>query len=324
MAIRLEVTPKITTNFKSRHILSLDQFTPVSLRKLFETTDRIIKLLKRKSPLEILKRSVITLLFFEPSTRTFGSFSSAIKRLGGQTIDLLDPEKTTSFVKGESLKDTMQVLGTYSDIIIIRHPEKGFVQKAAAVSPVPVISGGEGAGEHPTQALYDTFTLYQKFGKLSHLKGLVLGDALYSRSIHSFIKALSLFPKDVIYLFSPPGLEISYDFERKLHGKIKLVRITRENEIPEDCNFWYTNRIQKERFKSRSVYEKALKDFPVITPELLAKKGNRDMIILDPLPRVGNIDIRVDSDPRSLYLTKQLENGVYIRMALVSLILGKI
>ena len=157
---------KIAGDFRKKHILSISQFDQASIAKLFKKTDWILSRVKRKKDLNILKRSVATLLFFEPSTRTFVSFSSAMKKMGGTTIDLLKPNETTSFFKGESLADAVKVFGTYTDLIIIRHPEKGYVQKVAEVSPVPVISGGDGAGEHPTQALYDTYTIYQRFRKL--------------------------------------------------------------------------------------------------------------------------------------------------------------
>ena len=313
---------EITSSFKDKHILSLSQFTPASIDLLFKKTDWLIKLIKRGTPVEILQRSVATLLFFEPSTRTFTSFSSAIKKLGGNTIDLLSPKETSSFAKGESLSDAMRVFSAYTDLIIVRHPEKGFAERAAAVSAIPVINAGDGSGEHPTQTLYDLYTINQRFGRLHRLTGLLMGDVQNSRSMHSLIKGLSLYKDNTLYLLSPRELRLSPDFKKSLPKKLKIIEITKESEIPTDCNFWYSNRLQKERLKKNSA--KIIKEFPVITPELLKKYGNKDLIIMDPLPRVGNIDEKVDSDPRAVYLTKQLENGLYVRAALVSLVLGKL
>lgn len=314
----------INEDFRGKHILSISQFSQKSILKLFKKTHWIINRIKQKRNINILKRSVAALLFFEPSTRTFLSFSSAIKKMGGETVDFLSPDETTSFVKGESISDAVKVFSAYTDLIIIRHPEKGFVQKVAEVSQVPVISGGDGAGEHPTQALYDAFTIHQKFGKLSGLKGLILGDVLYSRSIHSLLKTLALFKGNSIYLYAPKRLELSKELAQELKGKIKIQEINKVDDIPQDCHFWYTNRIQKERFKNMKLYQHALRSFPVITKSLLEKKGNKNMVILDPLPRVKNTDPEIDSDPRALYLTRQLENGMFVRMALVGLVLGKI
>ncbi len=314
----------ITTDFKGKHILSLTQFSKSAIQKLFKTTDKLIIRIAKRKDVSILTRSVTTLLFFEPSTRTFTSFSSGIKKMGGETIELLNPGETSSFAKNESLQDSIRVFSTYTDLIIIRHPEEGFIHKAARVSKVPVISAGEGAGEHPTQALYDLYTIYQRHKRLSNLKILILGDARFSRSIHSLILGLTLYENNVIYLLSPMGLELSKDQERSFGKKIKLVTIKNEKEIPKDCDLWYSNRIQKERFENLALYKKALKSFPVITTDLLKKYGNKKMIIMDPLPRVGNIDEEVDKDPRAKYLTDQLENGLYIRMALVGLVSGRI
>lgn len=315
---------KITTDFKGKHILSLTQFTKPAIRKLFGKTRWLIKRLKKKKDIDILNGSVSTLLFFEPSTRTFMSFSSGIKKLGGQTVEFTNPNETSSFAKKESLEDSVRVFSTYTDLIIVRHPENGFIQKMAENSSVPVISGGEGNGEHPTQALYDLFTVQQKIGRLSKLKVLVLGDVKFSRCIHSLIKGLALYPGNIVYWLAPKGLELSRELEQDVKKQVRIVKVRNVNEIPSDCNVWYTNRIQRERFKSNTLYKKALRSLPVITPELLKKKGNKNLIILDPLPRVNNIDERVDDDSRALYLRNQLENGLYVRMALVALVLGKI
>lgn len=313
---------KITSSYRGRHILSLSQFTPASISILFKKTDELHRLIKRKKPVDFLQRSVATLLFFEPSTRTFVSFSSAIKKLGGSTIDILSPGETSSFAKGESLSDSVKVFSTYTDIIIVRHPEKGFADRAASVSSVPVINAGDGEGEHPTQTLYDLYTIHQKFRRLDGLKGLVMGDVRNSRSIHSLLRGLALYKRNTIYLLSPKELFLTPDFKKSLPKTLTIIEITKESDIPVDCDFWYSNRLQKERVKGNA--QKILKNFPVITPTLLARYGNKKLILLDPLPRVGNIDEQVDQDPRAVYLTNQLENGLFVRAALVALVLGKL
>jgi len=315
---------KIEGDFKGKDILSIDQLSVKSLSKLFHTTDKIIRMLKKKKHFKVLSGKIITLLFFEPSSRTFGSFASAVKRLGGQTIEVQDVGHNSSVVKGESLSDTIKVFESYSDAIVIRHPEKGSAQKAAlAATAVPIINAGDGTGEHPTQAILDLYTIYQKFKRLDNLTGLIAGDLLNGRTVHSLIKGLSLYKKNALYLLSPKSLGLPTELINNLAKKIRLVEIEKEADIPTDLYFWYWTRVQKERFKNIGEYEKVKNRF-VITPELVIKKGNQHMIIMHPLPRVGEIDPRVDDDKRAVYLKLQVPNGVYTRMALLTLILSRL
>lgn len=313
---------KIEGDFKGKDILSIDQLCVKSLSKLFRTTDTIIRMVKKKKLPKMLSGKIITLLFFEPSSRTFGSFASAVKRLGGQTIEIQDPKNNSSIAKGESLSDMVKVFESYSDAIVMRHPEKGSAQKAAlAATTVPIINAGDGTGEHPTQAILDLYTIYQKFKKLDNLTGLIAGDLLNGRTVHSLIKGLSLYKKNTLYLLSPKSLGFPTELINNLAKKIRLVEIKNEADIPINLHFWYWTRVQQERFKNISEYEK-VKNQLIITPELVAKKGNRHMIIMHPLPRVGEIDPRVDDDERAVYLKLQVPNGVYTRMALLTLILS--
>lgn len=313
---------KIENNFKGKDILSIDQFCVKSLSKLFRTTDTIIRMLKKKKHLTMLSGKIITLLFFEPSSRTFGSFASAVKRLGGQTIEVQDVGRNSSVAKGESLSDTIKVFESYSDAIVMRHPEKGSAQKAAqAATTIPIINAGDGTGEHPTQAILDLYTIYQKFKRLDNLTGLIVGDLLNGRTVHSLIKGLSLYKKNTLYLLSPKSLSLPRELLNNLAKKIHLVEIENEADIPTNSHFWYWTRVQKERFKTMGEYEKVKNQF-VIIPKLVAKKGNPHMIIMHPLPRVGEIDPRVDGDERAVYLRLQVPNGVYTRMALLTLILS--
>ncbi|MBI4084291.1 MAG: aspartate carbamoyltransferase [Candidatus Levybacteria bacterium] len=315
---------KIGSDFKGKDILSLDQFDPQSLTALFTTVDILAPIAKEAKPSDILKGNIVTLLFFEPSSRTFGSFSGAIKRLGGQTIDVQDPIRVSSVAKGETLSDTIKVFESYCDAIVIRHPEIGAPRKAAeAAFFVPVINAGDGTGEHPTQALMDLYTLNKRFGRLDSLTALMAGDILNGRTVHSLIRGLSHYKNNTVYLLSPEKLKLQrQDFADLSKRGIKLIEITSEQDIPKDTQFWYWTRVQKERFSNLEEYEKLKHSF-IVTPELLSKYGTKDMVLMHPLPRVGEITTEVDDDPRAIYLTDQLRNGKYMRMALMALVLGK-
>lgn len=318
------IVKKINGKFAGVDILSLDQFTPQDVTRVLKIAKKLKPLRVNGKPSKILVGKIITLLFYEPSTRTCSSFSSAAQQLGAGVITIQDASSFSSVAKGESLLDTISTLESYSDLIVMRHPEAGSAMKAAETSLVPVINAGDGAGSHPTQALLDLFTIFDKFKRLDNLKILICGDILHSRTIHSLIEALSLFKKNSIFLLSTKELSLDVNFSKKISSTgTKLTNIHFERDIPKDVEVWYWNRIQKERFKSLKDYKKHTKSF-VLTKRLLDSYGNKNMIIIDPLPRVGEISHEVDSDPRALYLKEQMRNGVYVRMALLSLLLGKI
>lgn len=276
-------------------------------------------------PCDIIAGKNVVLLFYEPSSRTRGSFDAATKQLGGQTIVVENPQQFSSVSKGETFEDTIRVFEAYSDLIVLRHPEEGASEKAAKIAKfVPIINAGDGKGEHPTQALLDLYTIYEKFGRLDNLTGVLVGDPLNSRTIHSLIRGLALYPKNTICLLSPKQLKLSKsDFKELSNRKIKLIELYDKKNMPKNANFWYWTRVQKERFKDLKTYEK-IKDNFYLTKEFLNKYGNKNLITMDPLPRVGKIDMSVDDDPRAVYLTSQIRNGMYIRMALLGLILGKL
>jgi aspartate carbamoyltransferase catalytic subunit len=187
-----------------------------------------------------------------------------------------------------------------------------------------VINAGDGNNEHPTQTLLDLYTLYETFGRLNNLTCLLAGDPLNSRVIHSLIRGLSLFKDNTVYLLSPPQLRLSRsDFFYWSARGIRIIEISSETDIPRECDFWYWTRIQKERFASLEEYDDVLKERFIVTPKLLKEYGNKDMVLMDPLPRVGTIDPTVDADERAVYFRSQIRNGLYTRMALLSLILGK-
>lgn len=315
----------IQGNFQGKDIVSLDQFAVADLYTVFNLALRMKELVLASEPSQILAGKVISLLFFEPSSRTFGSFASAVKRLGGQTLDIQSPETVTSVHKGETFEDTIRVFEAYSDAIVLRHPRSGAAQTAAeAARFVPVINAGDGTNEHPTQTLLDLCTLYERFGRLDHLTGLLVGDALNSRTMHSLMRGLSLFEHNRLYILAPERLRLTRDdFVACSSRGIELIEIASEREIPTDCDFWYWTRIQQERFSSPKEYQKLAAGKFVATPELLARYAKKDMILMDPLPRVGTIDPAVDQDERAVYLRSQIRNGLYTRMALLALILGR-
>lgn len=307
--------------FKNSDILSLSQFDPKSLTRLFKAANRIIQLSKKNKCSNVLKGSAIALLFFEPSTRTHNSFSSAAQRLGAGVIGIQDTS-LTSMNKGESFEDTIRMIDGYSDLIVIRHSESGSAQRAAEVAEVPVVNAGDGGNEHPTQGLLDLYTIYSRFGRLSKLKVLVAGDLRYGRTARSLLQGLSLYAGNTAYLLAPKQLRLNPDLLKSLRKKMKIVEIDNEKQIPDDCNVWYWTRIQKERLASKNLAKKIKTPF-IVTNKLLSEKGSKKMIIMHPLPRVGEIATEVDSDPRAYYF-QQAKNGLYIRMALLALILKKI
>lgn len=214
-----------------------------------------------------------------------------------------------------------KMLEQYCDIIVLRHPVKGTLKKVADMVEIPVINAGDGIGEHPTQALLDMFTIWEKYGRLTNLKGLMAGDMLNGRTVHSLIRGLSIFPGNSIYLLSPKELKLSRE-EYELYRKrsIKLIEISSIKEIPQDCHFWYWTRVQKERFANKRAYERLKLSF-ILTKKLVAGYAGKNTLLMHPLPRVGEVELTLDNDPRSIYLTTQVKNGMYVRMALFKLIL---
>lgn len=316
---------KINGDFKNKDIVSLSQFSPKDLEILFMHTQTMADIGKNAKPSDLLKGNIVTLLFYEPSSRTFGSFDAAVKQLGGQTITIMNPQEFSSAVKGETLKDTIRVFEAYCDAIIIRHPEVKTAEKAAyAAQFVPIINAGDGVGEHPTQALLDLYTIYERFKTLENLTIVAAGDMLNGRTVHSLIQGLSLYKGNTVYLLSPKELKLSEEHKKQYEQlPITLIEIEEEREIPKNAHVWYWTRVQKERFTSHSDYE-ALKNKYVAKPQLLQEYGNKNLILMHPLPRVGDISEELDSDPRSIYLINQTRNGMYIRMALIALVLGKL
>jgi len=330
MVERLAPQPKaefhpepISGNFKGKDILSIDQFNLISLYKLFRLTNDMKKIAEKAKHKTNLAGNIFVELFCEPSSRTMGSFDAASKQLGGDTVTINDVTKT-SMAKGESLRHTIQNYEAYGDAIILRHSETGSARKAAEYAThVPIINGGDGIGEHPTQALLDLYTILQEKKTLSGLKILIAGDLLNGRTVHSLLKGISLFQNNTVYLLSPEQLKLQKSLLDEIRAKgVKIVEISNEQDIPNDCDVWYWTRVQKERFEKEEDYEKVRGKF-ILNKKLLNTYGNKNLIIMHPQPIVDEIDEEIDFDPRAIYLKSQVRNGMYIRMALLTMIMGK-
>lgn len=314
----------INGDFKGKDIISLDQFSQKDIKILFSLVPKMRTIALKTLPSKIIAGKIVVLLFYEPSSRTFGSFSTAVKQIGGQTVEILNPQQFSSVVKGETFEDTIRVFEAYSDAIILRHPDVFAPAKAAEIAKlVPIINAGNGIGEHPTQALLDLYTIYEKFGRLDNLTVLFAGDMLNGRTVHSLIRGLALYPKNTVYLLSPNELRLSRkDYSDFQNRGVKIYEIQNEKDIPKNADVWYWTRVQKERFKKIKDYEKVKNKF-VVSQKFLDKYAGKHTILMHPLPRVGEILPEVDKDPRALYLRTQIRNGTYVRMALLALVLGK-
>lgn len=305
-------------NFEGKHILHGNQFSNEDLHKIMQVADEFEQGLQKGQTYDLMKGKVLAALFFEPSTRTRLSFESAMLHLGGGVISVASAA-TSSAAKGETIEDTALTVSQYAHIIVMRHPKIGSAAEAAAVATVPVINAGDGAGQHPTQALLDAYTIKKELGTLDGITVSLVGDLKYGRTVHALIELLSLY--DIGFrLVSPAGLRMPADIVARLKEKgIEVVETEDLVEAAADSDLMYVTRIQKERFPNVEDYEK-IKGAYVIDETLLdnAKKG---VIIMHPLPRVDEISTSVDSYEGAAYF-RQVRNGLYVRMALLALVLG--
>lgn len=305
-----------------KHVLTTKQFLSRKvLENIFKIADELEKKDKKGKIPQSLKGKILATLFYEPSTRTRFSFETAMLKLGGQIITTENARDFSSAIKGETIEDTVRVVGNYVDAIVLRHPENGTAAKAAEVSSVSIINAGDGSREHPTQALLDLYTIKKELGRVDNLKIGLVGDLLYGRTIHSLISLLSIFKNIDLYLISPRELKLPMEYKKILKNKkIKFIEDDKVEKIIALADVLYMTRIQKERFKSLSLYNK-VKDSFIINRDMLEKFPKKS-IIMHPLPRVKEISIDVDNDRRAAYF-RQAGNGLYIRMALLKICLGK-
>jgi len=302
-----------------KDILSVSQFTREDLEYIFAVAHEMRIMVERVGTFDLLKGKILANLFYEPSTRTSSSFTSAMERLGGSVIPI-NEVRYSSVTKGESLPDTVRTLDCYADVIVLRHPDVGSAALAAKYARKPVINAGDGIGEHPTQALLDAFTIKEELGHIDGLTVTMLGDLKYGRTVHSLARLLSLYKVKIHYV-SPEILRMPAEIIEELQRKgIEQTEHTRLEEVLPETDVLYVTRVQKERFEDPAVYE-SVKDAYVITPEVM-KAAKQRMIVMHPLPRVYEISMDFDDDPRAAYF-RQMEYGLYVRMALLAMVLGK-
>ena len=303
---------------KNESILSVSQFRRVDLESVFAVASGMSDIMSLPGgSLASLHNKVLVNLFYEPSTRTSSSFEAAMIRLGGKVISINEVHYS-SVSKGELLPDTVRTLGCYADAIVLRHPVKGAAAMAAMYSRKPIINAGDGSGEHPTQAILDLYTITREAGEVDGLNITFCGDLRYGRTVHSLVKLLTLYDVHV-NLVSPASLKLPDDIIKELNEKGMRISVHTElDEVIGETDVLYVTRVQKERFDDLILYEK-VKGTYVITPEVMGKaKG--DMILMHPFPRVGEISMAVDSDPRAAYF-RQMQYGLYVRMALLSMVM---
>ncbi|MEM6431647.1 MAG: aspartate carbamoyltransferase [Deinococcota bacterium] len=306
-------------NLNLHDILSVKQFDVTMLEAVFARARDMRQMVQDQGGNDLLKGRIVACLFYEPSTRTSSSFIAAMTRLGGQVIPITQGVQFSSVTKGESLEDTIRTLEQYADVIVLRHPDIGSAQRAADAASIPIINAGDGAGEHPTQALLDLFTIQDELGTLNGLKIAMVGDLRFGRTIHSLTKLLTLFDVSFRYV-SPDILRLPMNILNPVIDAGLDARETNDvADVIENCDVLYVTRVQKERFTDMSEYE-SVKSYYEITPELM-KQAKDKMIVMHPLPRVGEISPAVDDDPRAAYF-RQMKNGMFIRMALLASVLG--
>lgn len=308
----------LTHRFPLRNFVSMRDVPRVMLEEIFETTDKMRAVLELRSAVMTLSGRVVALIFFEPSSRTILSFQAAAARLGAGVI-IHQAAGASSLAKGETLEDTIKVIAGYSDIIVLRHEASGASARAASVSSVPLINGGDGGNEHPTQALVDLYTIYREFGRLDHLKIGLGFDPLHSRSIHSLCRGLGYYDSNEVVLIGPEELFLD-DSSVKAMTQEGIAKVSQTSDITalRECDIIYLNRFQVERFADREVATKYRDKYRITEDDV---KGSAIKLILDPLPRIHEISEEVDKLPQAAYF-RQAELGVPIRMALLSLMLN--
>jgi aspartate carbamoyltransferase catalytic subunit len=301
------------------HIIKTQNFTTDFLNEIFSSACDMRDFIQRKERLNYLDNKIIATFFAEESTRTRLSFESAALRLGAKVISTANARQFSSVAKGETLEDTIKVLDKYADCIVVRYHEEGSAARAAHVSKVPIINGGDGCGQHPTQSLLDFFTIEDELGQIDGLEIALCGDLKNGRTIHSLVYLLGKFKDITFYLISPPNLSIPKNIiEYLIKHDIKFIIVDKLDDIIRNIDVLYQTRIQKERFELLEDYENS-KDKLIITGQL-SNQMKMDAIILHPLPRCNEISHEVDCNHRAKYFI-QAENGLYVRMALLKYLL---
>ena len=303
------------------HVIEAQQFDVRTLQHLFQAAEQMEQVVARGGITDYHNRIMAT-LFYEPSTRTRFSFETAMHRLGGHVISTENAAEFSSVAKGETLEDTIHILNGYADVIVIRHKEVGSARRAAAVSRVPIINAGDGAGQHPTQALLDLYTIRKEIGSIDGLRIAMVGDLANGRTVRSLAYLLSKFRDVKVYFVAPPLLKMKEDIlEHLREHKVWFTEESALDKVLPEVDVVYQTRVQKERFGDRIAdYEKCQGVYVIGSDALRLMKPKS--IIMHPLPRLDEITMEVDADPRAAYF-RQAQNGLYVRMALLTMVLGK-
>jgi aspartate carbamoyltransferase catalytic subunit len=301
--------------FAGRDIVSIKDFSREEIDYILQMADVVEPMAKKGS--HTLDGRIMATLFFEPSTRTRLSFESAMYRFGGNCLGFAEP-KAASVEKGENLADTVRVVESYADVLVIRHSSEGAARLAAEFASVPVINAGTGAEEHPTQAMLDLYTIRKELGRIDGLNVALAGDLRYGRTVHSLAYALSLYDVN-LHLVSPSLLKMRKEVLEEVNGRIKVEEHEDLSEVIPEVDVIYMTRIQKERFGSLEDYEKVRGSYRLAAQDL--SKARSGMIVMHPLPRVDEIVYDVDSTPHAKYF-RQVWYGLLVRMSLIGLVLG--
>ncbi|XP_011805251.1 PREDICTED: CAD protein isoform X1 [Colobus angolensis palliatus] len=311
-------TSPLLHSLVGQHILSVQQFTKDQMSHLFNVAHTLRMMVQKERSLDILKGKVMASMFYEVSTRTSSSFAAAMARLGGAVLSF--SEATSSVQKGESLADSVQTMSCYADVVVLRHPQPGAVELAAKHCRRPVINAGDGVGEHPTQALLDIFTIREELGTVNGMTITMVGDLKHGRTVHSLACLLTQYRVSLRYV-APPSLRMPPTVRAFVASRgTKQEEFESIEEALPDTDVLYMTRIQKERFGCTQEYEACFGQF-ILTPHIMTR-AKKKMVVMHPMPRVNEISVEVDSDPRAAYF-RQAENGMYIRMALLATVLGR-
>jgi aspartate carbamoyltransferase catalytic subunit len=308
------------SEFLGMDILHGGQFSRDQLEHIMDVAEDFRRRLETHKSLDLLRGYVLAALFFEPSTRTRLSFETAMYRLGGNVIGFSSAE-STSVAKGETLADTIRTVDQYADVIAMRHPAVGSAAEAAAIAEAPVLNGGDGAGQHPTQALLDLYTIRRELGRVDGITLVLCGDLKFGRTVHSGVEIYKHYNVRLIFV-APDALKMPAEVTERLRAA--GVHFEETTDLPaalKQADALYMTRIQKERFADPAEYEK-LKGSYILTREMIERINPR-LVTLHPLPRVNEIAADVDSHPGAAYF-RQAKNGVYTRMALLSLVTGRV
>ena len=306
-------------NLKGMDILTAAQFTREQVEELFGVADDFAGRLQKGDRLRSLDGKLLATVFYEPSTRTRLSFETAMQRLGGGVISVAEAKTASSVAKGETLPDTIRTIANYADAIVLRHSDVGAAQVAAEATSIPILNAGDGAGEHPTQALLDLYTIRAEKKTIDGLRIALVGDLKNGRTVHSLARALSLFKVDFSFV-APAALSMPIEVSDYLRARDFVVEETNDlARTLQKADVVYMTRVQKERFADQKQYEK-MKNFFILNADLV-KSAKENLLVMHPLPRVDEITADVDALPNAAYF-RQAKNGVFVRMALLNEVLG--